>query len=75
MGNFDNVYQHVADAVLIGTGSLCQDLFSLNTHRVGEAPVACYKMFQFVTGIFDLELSFVSVDAADYWTFSQGLWQ
>ena len=63
--------QHVAEAVIIGTGILCQDLFSCNTHRGGEALVACYKLLQFVTGILYSELSFVLLGAADYWTFSK----
>ena len=71
MGNFDNVYQHVADAVFIGAGSLCQDLFSFNTHRGGEAWVTCYQLLRFVTGILYPELSYVLLGAADYWTFSK----
>ena len=72
VGKVGDIYKHLADAVFIGAGSLCQDSFSLNTHRVGEAPGACYKMLQFVTGTLYPDLV---LDAASYWTFSQGLWQ
>ena len=71
LGKPGNIYQHVADAVFTGADSLCQDLFSHNIHRVDESPVACYKMLQIATGIMNPELSFVLLDAADYWTFSK----
>ena len=54
-----DIYQSLTDAVIIGAGSPCQDLSSLNAHRVG---LSGNKSRFFLSG------------TSYNWTLSEGLW-